>query len=261
MTKSEKLRAAAGVFVLVAVFAAIFAAFYINRDIVYRFLRGGASENENGGRAALGPSRTPSEYFSDIVFIGDSIVAGLEVCKDYAQIGGEKILKDATIIAAPSYSLSAATTEPGANAVNLIYEGKAMRPEDIIADINEKYVFICLGLNDLSWSPLDAYIENYRKLIENIRAKSPDVKIAILSVTPLVASQRESGLTNAVIAKANDRLAELAGESSVFFVDWARALQDESGALPAGLSSDGYCHLKAEAYVRLVEYLINNPAG
>ena len=258
MAKSEKLKAAAGVFVLVAVFAAIFAAFYINRDIVYQVLRGGASESESGGRATSDPSRTPSEYLSDIVFIGDSIVAGLEVCRDYAQIDGEKILKDATVIAMPSYSLSAAISEPGANAVNLVYEGKPMRPEDIIADRDEKYVFICLGLNDLSWSPLDSYIENYRKLIGNIRAKSPDIKIAILSVTPLVA---DSGLTNAVIAKANDKLAELAGENDVFFVDWARALCDESGALPGELSSDGYCHLKAEAYVRLVEYLIDNPAG
>jgi hypothetical protein len=66
-----------------------------------------------------------------------------------------------------------------------------------------------------------------------------------------------STLTNSIIAEANGRLKDFAAGNGLRFIDWAAALRDENGSLYERLSSDGYCHLKAEAYGRLAEYLVN----
>ncbi|MCL1792882.1 MAG: GDSL-type esterase/lipase family protein [Oscillospiraceae bacterium] len=260
----DKIIIAAGVLALVILFASASAAFYINRDAIYNFLRGGAQQsaparnprNQNPlDQNDIENLSGPSEYFKNIIFLGDSIVSGIEICKDSTQVNGEKVLEDTTVVAAVSYSLKNAVSEISENAINLTHEGKAMKPEDIVSRLDGKYVLICLGLNDLAWTPMDEYIENYGTLVKNIQTKNPDKTIAILSVTPVVAGG--ATLTNAVIAEANGRLRGFAAEKGLSFIDWAAAIRTENGSLHESLSSDGYCHLKAEAYGRLAEYLVN----
>ena len=255
--RGDTIKIALGVLGLIALFAAASAAFYVNRDAIYNFLRGKAEENSPEQKPGdSNYALDPGEYFKNIIFLGDSIISGIEVCKNSTEVDGEKVLKDTTVIAAVSYSLKNAVSDPLENAVNLTHEGKAMRPEDIVSQIEGKYVFICLGLNDLSLTPMDEYIENYGKLVKNIQAKNPDKVIAILSVTPLVAGKWGGNMTNGVIAEANGRLRDLAAEADIYFIDWAAAIRDENNALYEELCSDGFCHLKAEAYTRLTEYLI-----
>ena len=134
-----------------------------------------------------------------------------------------------------------------------------MRPEDIAAERDEKYVFICLGLNDLVTAKVEKYIKQYWILTDNIKAKSPDKTIVILSVTPLVAGQQGGNMTNDVINRANSLLLQFAKELNIPFIDWAAAIRGEDNSLIKDLSSDGYCHLKIEAYNLLVEYLLYHP--
>ena len=274
----EGIKIAAGIVLLLVLFSAAAVAFYINRDDIYSLLRGGAgeaadradktdksdkSEKTGGGdgHPAPAPGQNhafgPSGHLKNVIFLGDSIMAGFEVCKATTEVNGEKVLEGAAVVAAVSYSLKNAVSELSGNSVNLTHEGRPMKPEDIVARLDSKYVFICLGLNDLFNSTLEEYIEDYGKLVKNIRAKSPGKVIAVLSVTPLVAGQKWGNMTNEVIAEANDRLMEFAGEYDLYFIDWAAAIRDENNALHASLSSDGYCHLKPEAYRRLAEYLVN----
>lgn len=276
----ENIKIAAGVLGLVVLFAAAAVAFYMHRDAIYVFLRGetkeagAAKENKSGQNpprpsSAANPSDSfepfdpfdPFEplnlsgYFKNIIFLGDSIVSGLEFCKDSAVVDGEKVLRDATVVAAVNYSLKNAVSEISENSVNLTYAGKAMKPEDIVSQMDHKYVFVCLGLNDFYGTPLDEYIENYGRLVKNIQAKSPDKAIAVLSVTPLVAGQKHGFMTNQVITEANSRLMEFAADNDIYFIDWAAAIRDENDALYESLCSDGFCHLNPEAYRRLAEYL------
>jgi lysophospholipase L1-like esterase len=282
-TSGDHFKIAAGVLGLVILFAGAAAAFYINRDYIYSFLRGTAGETAETGankehipaQIPLGQSYAPnpeghfepseppevfepsdiSGQFKNIIFLGDSIISGFEFCKDTTEINGEKVFKETTVVAAVGYSLKNAVSEISKNSVNLNHERKAMRPEDIIALMDNEYVFVCLGLNDLFGTPLDEYIENYGRLVKNIREKSPGKTIAVLSVTPLVSGQAWGLMTNKVIAEANDRLMEFAGDNDLYFIDWATAIRDEYGALHKNLSSDGFCHLKPEAYKLLAGYL------
>ena len=269
----DKIIIITAMIILFAVFGSALSGLYIYRENIINILNYGVWENQNdktpartqataisGGVVsfsddALNPLN-PCEYFSDIIFIGDSILTGFVVCREYIEFDGEKVLRDAVVAATPGYGLNNAVSDVEFNSVNLIYNNKAMRPEEIIAERNEKYVFICLGLNDLVIMSPEKYIEKYGVLIDNIQSKTPDKIIVILSVTPLVAGQQAGSMSNDAIIKANALLLEFAIERNIPFVDWAEAIRDTDKSLINRLSSDGYCHLNVSAYNRLVEYLI-----
>ncbi|MCL2774069.1 MAG: SGNH/GDSL hydrolase family protein [Oscillospiraceae bacterium] len=221
-----------GIIVSFIVFAGALTIFYINRDEIYNFLRKSAGENQNseitgksdnpisGGVVPLSNDiPDPYEYFSNIIFIGDSITSGLDIYRDSIKFDGESVLKDASITATKGYGVHNAVSDVASNAVNLIYGGKAMKPEDVIAEKDEKYVFIDLGLNDLGMMTVDKYMQIYGTLIDNIQAKNPDKTVVILSVTPLVAGQQSGDINNDVIIKANDMLLEFAKEHNIPFID------------------------------------------
>ena len=153
-----------------------------------------------------------------------------------------------------------AVSDVSSNSLNLICNEKPMKPEDIIAEKTEKYVCICLGLNDLSSISPDKYIELYKQLLDNMQTKNPGKIIVILSVTPLVSGKSGGSMNNNVITEVNNMLSELANDRDIQFIDWAKAIRDdEDNSLYENLSSDGYCHLNIEAYNRLVEFLLRNP--
>ena len=272
-----KIALLAGIVSLFALFAGVMAAFYINRDNIYYLLNKNPEEispektpdtsgpipapTVNDAAAPLPDAIfDPYEYFSNIFFLGDSILFGFDGYRDSIEFDGEKVLKDAAVAASVGYGVNHAVADIADNSVNLIYGGKAMRPEDIVAQRGEKYVFICLGLNDLVFMSIEEYIEAYIMLIENIQAKNPDKTVVILSVTPLVAGKTGGSMDNGVIITANYMLLEYAADCDIQFLDWGAAVRDDDNmALREDLSSDGYCHLTIEAYNRLAGYLLEHP--
>ena len=270
--KREKITLFLAINILAIIFFIVVVSFYSNRDEIYYIINGEetTADNSQNDKTQKNTPDTPDisnmdnieeqiEYLQNIVFLGDSITQGFDIYRNVIIVDGENVFKDATIVASTGYGTRHAVADIAVNSINLMYKDKPMRPEDIVADRNEKYVFICLGLNDLSWIKTDEYIENYRKLIDNIQNKSPDKSVVILSVTPLVAGNQGAKMNNKVIADANNKLAGIAKEYDIQFLDWAAAIKGENGGLYESLSSDGYCHLKIEAYNRLAEYLMQHP--
>ena len=226
---------------LFAIFAIALTAFYINRDVIYKFLRGTEISDDKSLSGGIVPLEEyipePYEYFSDIIFLGDSIMTGFDIYRDYIEFDGEKVLKNVTVAASVGYGVNNAVSYVTDNSINLIYNDKAMRPEDIAAERNEKYVFICLGLNDLVVMNAEKYIKKYCMLIDNIESKNPDKTVVVLSVTPLVARQQGGNMTNDAINAANSLLLEFATERNIPFIDWAEAVRGEDNALRKDLSS------------------------
>jgi lysophospholipase L1-like esterase len=140
-------------------------------------------------------------------------------------------------------------------AIHPLYNGEKTLPEDIIADKEAKYVYICLGLNDLTWAEPENFILGYEKLITKIKARNPDKIIVIMSITPVIDGINPV-LTNEKITQANNALIKFAAENGYDFIDYAAAIREETNGLYAELSSDGYCHIKVEGYNRLVEYIL-----
>ena len=198
----------------------------------------------------------PFEYFGNIIMLGDSVTMGFDVFKSRIRFNGDAVLRDMTVISSGSYGVYEAEREMSENTVHPSIGGYQYYPEDIIAASDAENVLICLGLND-TWQSIERYIAYYSSLIQRILYKSPDKKIAVMSVTP--ATENQTRLNNDKISEMNNALIEFAAENGYMFIDHGAALRDSDNFLYSVLSSDDYCHLTLDAYNRLVEYMLYHP--
>ena len=204
-------------------------------------------------------SKSGYEYFDNSVFLGDSVTLGLKNYTTKKRQTDSYFLGNAKFIAVGSYSV-ADTLVPvtSANSIHSLYNGVVTQPQDIIADMGVKRVFICLGLNDVGIYTQNEYLTNYSILINRIRQAVPDIQIAILSVTPLTVDGERKILYNAKIDEYNNALVAFAQENGCYFIDISTVLKDELGYLTDELSSDNYCHLEPEAYDAWIDYMMHH---
>ena len=201
----------------------------------------------------------PYGYFKNIIFLGDSVTTGFDLFKTKVKFNEEYVLRDVTVIAVGSYGIFNALRDISAQSIHPLINGKQAMPEDIIAEKDAKNVLICLGLNDLTWSKTESFVDGYSRLINRIKEKSPDKNIVIMSITPVILNHGKGSLTNDLIMAANNALIEFAKENNIMFIDYGAAVRDEQNCLCDEFSSDNYCHLTITAYNRIVEYLLYHP--
>ena len=201
----------------------------------------------------------PFEYFKNIVFLGDSVTIGFDIYRNKVKFNGQNVLRDVNVVAVGSYGVYNATRDISESSIHPLFGGTQTLPQDIIAQKDAQYVFICLGLNDVAIITLDDYIACYSYLIDRIREKSPEKTIVIMSVTPIVFDGQKRVLNNNRITEANNLLLKFAKENNLAFIDYAAAIRDSQNCLYDELSTDAFCHLTIEAYDRIIEYLLYHP--
>lgn len=178
--------------------------------------------------------------FHDAAFIGDSVTLKL---RNYNAAKGK--LGSATFLCQGSYSVSHAVR----SSMLLSYQGQNMTPQDALKACGAKKVFILLGLNDIALWGIDTTINNWAKLIANIREVNPDIQIYIQSGTPIYTYGERGGLTNKHMDNYNVRLQAFAQSNGCHYIDIAKYLKDSAGGLAKVYCSDQYVHFTDKACV------------
>ena len=150
------------------------------------------------------------------------------------------------------------------NCVLPVYQGVQQPIEDSIAKIGAKKVYIMLGMNDIAQVDYDTALENAKKVIGDIKAKSPKAKIYIESVTPMVESAQYDALNNEKIRGWNRIMKSFAEENGYYYLDIYSVVADEDGNL-----REEYCgdpdgmgmHFLMNADEKWEEYLLMHPEG
>ena len=191
---------------------------------------------------------TPTDFFDDAAFIGDSITLGLRnFNQQYGWLG------NATILCQGSYSVAHAVN----NTMYLSFRGEEMTPQDALKACGVNKVFILLGMNDIALHGVDKSIENWGKLVENIRSTCPEITIYIQSGTPIYTPGQIGGLNNERMDEYNRRLQIFAQENGCIYLDVGTAMKDETNGMAAKYTSDNYVHLTVAAGALWVEQLKN----
>ena len=175
------------------------------------------------------------ERFNNSVFLGDSLTEGLGI---YGYV------KTKNVVAQKGININAA----------------AKKVKKIVKQ-NPKYVFVMLGINDMSYegSYLPSIEERYRNIIKKIHRNLPEAQIYVESLLPVTSAYENSHkkLTNERINKFNKRLKKLSDDYKyTTYVDIHSLYVNKKGCLPSKISSDGY-HLKPEAYEKWLDYVKN----
>ena len=146
----------------------------------------------------------------------------------------------------------------------LYYEGN--RAEKIpfaeaVERAQPRVIVLSFGLNGVTrWSrDPEAFLRNYRTLIEGIRARSPNTKMILQSVYPVgenTVFSLSKGELNRQICNLNVHIEKLAQEyENTEYVNTAALLFDASGALSATFDSGDGIHLTNEAYRMILAFL------
>ncbi len=178
-----------------------------------------------------------ASFFDDAAFVGDSISLKLS---NYAEESGA--LGNATFLVRGSYGVG----NEVAAGYHIIYQGEEMVIEKALSLCGAKKVFIMLGMNDIALYGIDATIENWGKMISNIRSGCPDIEIYIQSMTPVWTGGEKGGLNNTNVDAYNVKLKAFAQSNGCGYIDVAPYMKDSTGGLATVYCSDSYVHLSTE---------------
>lgn len=193
------------------------------------------------------PAVSDEEYFSDVLFLGDSRTVGFAL---YARI------PNATYFARTSMNASnvfadkpseTSDTKSYANLAALLSEKKFGK------------IYILLGINEIGYS-YSWIVDNYSKTLEYIRMYQPDAKIIIQSnmhVTKKKSDANPNTFSNARINELNSRLSRLADGKNIFYLGFEEIFDDSTGAMNPTYSGDGV-HLYGKCYKLWRDWILEN---
>ncbi len=186
-----------------------------------------------------------SSYFSDAVFIGDSITEGIKL---YG------IMSEATVYSYTGLGLDNIYTKE----VIDIGNGTKIPIMDAVSRSDAKKFYILVGVNSIQYSK-DNFIKKYSAVVDSIKSYHPDAIIYVQSITP-VAVENSYKLDNETINEYNEALIKMAQEKDVYYLDIHSALADSTGVLPANATTDGL-HFGPAYYQKWFDYLKTHTVG
>lgn len=200
-----------------------------------------------GGRGRGGPPRPANEPFArddarhkgfveiaqrgniDLLVVGDSITdwwarAGLEVWNaNFASMNPA------------NFGIAGDTTQ-----------GVLWRMQNGELDgFKAKLIVLMLGTNNINRNPVDEIVDGNRLILEEFKKRQPQAKVLLLGVFPRTA--QPDNPIRASISEMNGKLAKLADNRQVFFMDIGSKFLQPDGTLPTDVMPDGL-HPNAKGY-------------
>lgn len=187
-----------------------------------------------GGSSALVPASAAvgDDYFSDALFIGDSLTHGLCIYGD---------------IHTADYCHKTSATVSGIFNVTSL--------DSMLRSKSYGKIYILLGINEVG-GDLEQYLSNYRSLLRKIRAVQPAAALYLQTLLPTNPSMtRDSSIFSVQnVTEKNRGLKQLAEEEGVYLLDLYSVYADEKGEMPAAYCRDGV-HPYEAYYKNWCDYL------
>lgn len=160
----------------------------------------------------------------DIVFLGNSITAQC----DWAELMNNPKIKNRGI--------------PGDST-----DGILERLEKIMKK-NPSKLFLMIGINDLLFHKPQHVIDNYKKIVDQIKAQNPETDLYLYSILPVNPNVRYIPIENVDIQLINSEIQKISNESESTFINLYDNFVDKRNELNAKFTSDGI-HLNGDAYL------------
>lgn len=186
-------------------------------------------------------------YLDSLTFVGDSRTIGL---KAFAK------LKDENVFAEDGLNHEAALTK---KVVQLQQFQSVSIPEAVRVTAPDIMV-VNFGINGIVWLGLEAFIEGYEKLIDELILSSPSSVIVIEAIMPVSMKYENGadGVTNEKIDDANLLLYELAKEKGLYYLATDEVLKNEYNDLDDTLHNGDGLHYNKAAYDIIIDYILRH---
>lgn len=190
-------------------------------------------------------TQVDQSYFDDAVFIGDSRTVGL---RDYS--GWD----NATYYASVGLTVYDMFTEPIVEE-----EGRTITVEEALQEHQFGKVYLMIGINEMGTGNVDSFMKAYEEAVEHLRELQPDAIIYVQGIMYIKKSRsdRDPIFNNPAIQERNDRIAELANNQDIFYIDVNEVVTDETGNLNPEYTYDEV-HLLGKYYSVWTDFLLQH---
>lgn len=182
------------------------------------------------------PGAVPESWYDDVLFVGDSRTDGLRL---------NNPIGNADFVCGTSRTV-------------FKYNKDGEVKNELIAALNSKTygkIFINLGINECGYAS-SSIIKGFKQLIALIREYQPDAKIILQGI--MAVTEKYSGRNDCFkkdnIASLNEKMAELANGTDVFYIHANTYFTGSNGYLYSDLTGDG-CHLKGKYYKAWADWI------
>ncbi len=194
------------------------------------------------------PLAEAEAWFSDAVFVGDSIMLGWKNYNDTMLMASQDFFGQTHFLCEGSYGAGHALEPVSDESLHPVYMGERRHIWDSIAMMEANKVFICFGLNDIAIYGVDGTVANFNTVCDNIEQARPGVEIYIISAMYMYEGSEMQTLNNENIRLLNDGLRAMCDTRDYLFVDIASHLCNAEGYCLPEYSSDQYVHQTIAAY-------------
>ena len=102
----------------------------------------------------------------------------------------------------------------------------------------------------------ETFVAEYKKLIDELQAASPDTEIILQSILPISPLYRYWGdITNVTITAANSWILKIAQEYSLGYLDTFSVLVGEDGNIKSELVQEDGLHPNRDGLTKVLEYI------
>lgn len=177
------------------------------------------------------------DYFADAVFIGDSRTVGMD---DYGELDGI-----ATFYASKGMTVYKMFTE---EIVSVPGQKNKITVEEALQNNTFAKIYLMIGINEMGTGTVDTFMKKYEEVVTHLRELQPDAVIylqGIMKVTKERSEKAQFNITNEGIDERNERIAQLADNEKIFYLDVNPLVCDETGGMIEDYTYDG-AHLKGK---------------
>ena len=211
------------------------------------FYETGVSGSDVSGNVAWGNGKfatVTEDYFSDALFIGDSRTVGL---KEYSG------MDQATFYASTGLTVYKVFTE---KIVPVPGSKQKITIEEALSRQKFGKIYFMIGINEMGRGTVDTFMEEYQKVVTHLQELQPDAVIFVQAIMRVTTERSEKGdyIHNQGINERNERIAQLADNQKIFYLDVNPVICDETGGMNPRYTFDGV-HLKAEYIPLWTSYL------
>ena len=191
-------------------------------------------------------------YLNDALFIGDSLTLTLDIWEYPSGLKGTSDIcayKSVT----PQQFVNNAVTEDS--------EGKEVHIwDEVLSHKDDEKIFILLGANSLAVNDNETLMKNYGTLLDLVAEEFEGKTIVVQGMLPVTesASDKIVTMTNGRIRELNVRIAKMAKEKGLFYLDLYSGFMNENGNLPYEFAQEDGIHLNARGTGKWVEYILKH---
>lgn len=182
------------------------------------------------------------DYFDDAVFIGDSRIVGLH---DYSG------WNNTTYYASIGLTVYDVFDKP------IVEEnGTKITIEQALREHQFGKILVMIGINEMGTGTVDSFMKAYEEMVLHLQELQPDAIIFLHGIMYVKQEKSESDpiFNNPNIQERNDRIAQLADNKNIFYLDVNEVVTDETGNLNPDYTWDEV-HLLGKWYVLWTDYL------